>query len=212
LLHHTSSTQVSSTHQSTRMAAACRTPRNRAAPMPQPALRAKTRNRCGAGLGALLADLKQDGTLDQTLIVAVGGIRPHRRPGDTKRRPRPSCPAIGSLYGAKVVGTRAIGSTDPTGAAIADPGWSKGREVKPEDIEATIYSALCIDWTTLRHDDPLNCGFEFRFLVPYKMGTYNFLTGAVHFSLGFLGRGLPLAQLRRSLAFGEAHGRTPLDP
>ena len=28
------------------------------------------------------------------------------------------------------------------------------------DVEATIYSAMGIDWTTVRHDDPLGRGFE----------------------------------------------------
>jgi hypothetical protein len=36
--------------------------------------------------------------------------------------------------------------------------------VKPEDIEATIYSALGINWTTIRTDDPLGRGFEY---VPF---------------------------------------------
>ena len=42
-----------------------------------------------------------------------------------------------------------------------DPGWSQDRPIKPEDIEATIYSALGIDWTTVRRDDPLGRGFEY---------------------------------------------------
>jgi len=30
-----------------------------------------------------------------------------------------------------------------------------------QDVEATIYSALGIDWTTVRHDDPLGRGFKY---------------------------------------------------
>ena len=37
-------------------------------------------------------------------------------------------------------------------------------DIHPEDIEATIYSALGIDWTTIRRDDPLGRGFEY---VPF---------------------------------------------
>jgi hypothetical protein len=33
--------------------------------------------------------------------------------------------------------------------------------VRNEDISATIYSALGIDWTTVRRDDPLGRGFEY---------------------------------------------------
>ena len=42
-----------------------------------------------------------------------------------------------------------------------DPGWSRQRDVKPEDIEATIYSAMGINWTTIRYDDPFGRGFEY---------------------------------------------------
>ena len=45
------------------------------------------------------------------------------------------------------------------------PGWSRDRDIRPEDIEATIYSALGIDWTTVRRDDPLGRGFEY---VPFS--------------------------------------------
>ena len=60
-----------------------------------------------------------------------------------------------------------VGGTvqDSTGALIDDPGWSRQRQIRPEDIEATIYSALGIDWTIVRHDDPLQRGFEY---VPFS--------------------------------------------
>ena len=50
---------------------------------------------------------------------------------------------------------------------MVEPGWSLDRQIRPEDIEATIYSALGIDWTTVRHDDPLGRGFEY---VPTNQG------------------------------------------
>ena len=43
-----------------------------------------------------------------------------------------------------------------------DFGWSQSRYVYAEDIEATIYSAMGIDWTSVRHDDPLGRGFEYE--------------------------------------------------
>ena len=43
-------------------------------------------------------------------------------------------------------------------------------ELRVEDIACTVYSALGIDWTLERHDDPLGRGFEY---VPYaKDGVY----------------------------------------
>jgi len=41
------------------------------------------------------------------------------------------------------------------------PGWIQQRPVYAEDIAATIYSALGINYTTVRHDDPIGRGFEY---------------------------------------------------
>jgi hypothetical protein len=54
-----------------------------------------------------------------------------------------------------------IGATNATGAYTLDPGWERNRSIRPEDIAATIYSALGIDWTTVRYDDPFGRGFEY---------------------------------------------------
>ncbi len=118
-----------------------------------------------SGVGQLIADLKQDGTLDQTLIVAMGEfgrtVGPVNAGGGRDHLVQQSV----MFAGAKVTGKRAVGITDKTGANITDPGWSRNREAKPEDIEATIYSALGIDWTTVRRDDPFKRGFEY---VPFS--------------------------------------------
>jgi hypothetical protein len=53
----------------------------------------------------------------------------------------------GLIAGGGVGGGRAIGVTDETGGAIVDPGWKGQRPIYPEDIVATIYSALGIQWT-----------------------------------------------------------------
>lgn len=63
-----------------------------------------------------------------------------------------------------------IGKTDDAGRNATEFGWAANRDVRPEDVTSTIYSALGIDYTTVRHDDPLNRGFEY---VPFaKDGTY----------------------------------------
>jgi hypothetical protein len=117
------------------------------------------------GLSALLGDLKSSGQLDSTLVVAVG---------EFGRTVGPVTPAGGrdhylqlsSLFaGAGIRGGRAIGTTDATGSDTVDFGWSRQRYVRPEDIEATIYSALGINWTTVRYDDPFGRGFEY---VPFS--------------------------------------------
>jgi len=117
------------------------------------------------GVGALLADLKASGQLDSTLVVMMGEF------GRTVGKVTPAggrdhwLQMTVALAGAGIKGGRAIGSTDDTGAATLDPGWSRGRSVKPEDIEATIYSAMGINWTNVRYDDPFGRGFEY---VPFS--------------------------------------------
>jgi hypothetical protein len=72
--------------------------------------------------------------------------------------------------GGGVRGGRVIGKTDAAGDNVTDYGWSANRDVRPEDVTCTLYSALGIDYTTVRHDDPLGRGFEY---VPFaKDGTY----------------------------------------
>jgi len=116
------------------------------------------------GVSQLIADLKASGLYDSTLIVMAGEF------GRTVGR----LSAAGGrdhylqqfcvMGGAGIKGGRAIGSTDATGGATAESGWSRNRDIRPEDIEATIYSAMGIDWTTIRYDDPFGRGFEY---VPY---------------------------------------------
>ena len=117
------------------------------------------------GVSALLGDLKASGQLDNTLVVMMGEFG--RTVGKiTPAGGRDHYPQQSVIFaGAGVRGGRAIGSTDATGANSADYGWSRGRDIKPEDIEATIYSAMGINWTTVRYDDPFGRGFEY---VPFS--------------------------------------------
>jgi len=113
------------------------------------------------GLGQLISDLKGSGLFDSTLIVMAGEFG--RTVGPlTAALGRDHFPVQFAVFaGAGVAGGRALGATDATGANITDPGWSRQRVVRPEDIEATIYSALGINWTTIRMDDPLNRGYYY---------------------------------------------------
>jgi uncharacterized protein (DUF1501 family) len=96
----------------------------------------------GRTVGALNNQQGRDHNLRMTTLWAGGGVR----------------------------GGQVIGQTDATGNNVTDYGWSGGRDIRPEDVTCTIYSALGIDYTTVRHDDPLNRGFEY---VPFaKDGTY----------------------------------------
>jgi hypothetical protein len=114
-----------------------------------------------AGMGALLTDLQTDGLLNQTLIVAqgefgrtVGGLN-----GNSGRDHYQQQAML--FAGAGIRGGRAIGVTDAIGARTTEPQWSRDRDIRPEDVEATIYSALGIDWTTLRQDKRFGRGYEY---------------------------------------------------
>ena len=126
------------------------------------------------GVSALLSDLQSSGLLNETLIVMVG---------EFGRTPGAITPALGRDHyvlqtvvfaGAGVTGGKVIGATSADGSTVTDFGWSGSngsgpRYVYPEDVEATIYDAMGIDWTTIRHDDPFHRGFEY---VPLSVGNY----------------------------------------
>jgi hypothetical protein len=105
--------------------------------------------------------------LDETLIVAKGEFG--RTVGNiTSQQGRDHYFVHSALFaGGGVRGGKVIGATSDDGRFISDPAWSQQRPVGPEDIAATIYSALGIDYTTTRHDDPLGRGFEY---VPSNTG------------------------------------------
>jgi hypothetical protein len=102
--------------------------------------------------------------LDETLIVIMGEFGRTTGPTNTQGGRDHFLQQSAVFAGGGVKGGRPIGKTDPTGSYVVDPGWERDRPVRPEDIAATIYSALGIDWTTVRYDDPFKRGFEY---VPF---------------------------------------------
>lgn len=117
------------------------------------------------GFSALLDDLDAAGLLSQTLIVMVGEFG--RTVGKlTAQLGRDHFLQQFAVFaGGGVKGGQALGATDDSGSDTVDYGWSRNRYVRPEDIEATIYSAMNINWTTVRRDDPFGRGFEY---VPFS--------------------------------------------
>jgi uncharacterized protein (DUF1501 family) len=113
------------------------------------------------GLSTLIGDLKANGLFDTTMIVMFGEFG--RTVGPiTAQLGRDHWPQQFCFFaGGGIKGGTLVGQTDAQGRDTIDFGWSQKRYVYPEDIEATIYSALGIDWTTVRHDDPLGRGFEY---------------------------------------------------
>ncbi|HYU25929.1 MAG TPA: DUF1501 domain-containing protein [Thermoanaerobaculia bacterium] len=126
---------------------------------------------------ALLADLagmpgSQAGKtlLDETLVVVLGEFG--RTVGALNaQQGRDHFLRMSVVFaGGGVKGNTVIGKTDDRGSAAVEFGTAANRDVRPEDVASTIYSAIGIDYTTVRHDDPLNRGFEY---VPFaKDGQY----------------------------------------
>lgn len=128
------------------------------------------------GLGALLTDLATTASassgrmlLDETLIVIVGEFGRTTGPITANGGRDHYLRMSAAFAGGGIRGGHAMGATDAVGSQAVDYG-SFDRDVRPEDIASTIYSALGIDYTTVRPDDPLGRGFEY---VPFaKDGIY----------------------------------------
>jgi hypothetical protein len=123
-------------------------------------------NQLDAALGALIADLKESNDFDSTLIVVMGEFG--RTPGELNlnggRDHHRNAMSV-MMAGGGTKGGRAIGITDRDGADVTTPGWKGDRPIYPEDIAATIYSALGINWTRSISDTPSGRRFEY---VPYS--------------------------------------------
>lgn len=93
------------------------------------------------GLAALLADLGQRGLLKKTLVVVMGEFgRSPKINRDGGRDHHSRCFSV-ALAGGGVRGGTVVGASDARGAEPAE------RPVKPEDLSATIYQCLGIDYT-----------------------------------------------------------------
>jgi hypothetical protein len=128
------------------------------------------------GLGALLTDLSsqpgvQGGAtlLDETLIVAMGEFGRTVRTGNVvglnPNQGRDHFFQHFTMFaGGGSIGGRVVGETTAIGDAVKDPGWSQNRPVANEDIAASIYSAMGIDYTKTLYNDPYQRGFDY---VPF---------------------------------------------
>lgn len=121
-----------------------------------------------AAVAELLADMAAtkmpDGRslLERTLIVSMGEFG--RTPGDLtpgKGRDHHRFAMSALFAGGGVLGGRALGQTDEQGAKVIKPGWGKKRSMYTEDVAATIYSALGIDWSKQITNTPSGRVFDY---------------------------------------------------
>jgi hypothetical protein len=116
-------------------------------------------------LASLVQDLKGLNKLDRTLVCVMGEFG--RTPGNlTDIKGRDHWPAVrcGMWLGGGVKGGRVLGATDDQGAKITKFDWHMNRPMYPEDVTATIYSCLGIDWTKKLGGTP--SGREFVYVEP----------------------------------------------
>ena len=121
-----------------------------------------------AALGTLIDDLgaRTDAhgsrLLDKTLIVSMGEFG--RTPGplnETKGRLHWPQAGFALVAGANVSGGKVLGATDDQGGKVVETGWHKDRSIYPEDVLATLYSAMGIDWTKKITSTPSGRAFEY---------------------------------------------------
>lgn len=113
------------------------------------------------GFSALIADLKSSGLLRDTLVVMAGEFGRTVGPLSSSAGRDHYLQQFAVFAGGGTKAGKIIGQTNPAGSDASEFGWSRNRYVHPEDIEATILSAVGINWTTVRYDDPFNRGFEY---------------------------------------------------
>jgi hypothetical protein len=143
----------------------------RATPNPYPTTHQQASLELDSALAPLLDDLsgtkRTDGTslLDETLVVCMGEFG--RTPGPLSiSNGRDHFPgAFSALFaGGGVKGGRVLGKTDEMGARVVESGWHEKRPIYPEDVAATIYSAMGVDWGKTVQETP--SGRTFYYIEP----------------------------------------------
>jgi len=100
--------------------------------------------------------------IDKTLVVCMGEFG--RTPGalnDNQGRDHHDKAGFAVFAGAGVQGGRVLGATDQTAAEVIDPGWHRKRSIYPEDVIATIFSTMGVDWKKKLVDTPSGRHFEY---------------------------------------------------
>lgn len=131
-------------------------------------------------LAAMLEDLSQapgkrgGSLLDETLVVVTGEFG--RTPGplssnDGRNHYQYAWSAL--VAGGGVVPNQAFGGTDPEGWFINDPFWNRGRNITINDLIATMYSSLGVDWSKEIQDTPSGRVYEYTPKVNGQPGYYD---------------------------------------
>jgi hypothetical protein len=109
-----------------------------------------------------MTDKKGRTLLDKTFIVGMGEFG--RTPGDVnpnKGRDHHRYASTTVFAGAGVKGGRVLGATDEIGGKVVQSGWHQDRSIYTEDVMATIFSVLGIDYTKRITNTPSGREFEY---------------------------------------------------
>lgn len=98
------------------------------------------------GMSALLDDLESAGLLDETLVILIGEFGRTPKISDKAGRDHWGYCFSGLFAGAGVKGGQVIGKSDAMGA------YPLTKSFTPDDLGATVYSALGIDPESTIHD------------------------------------------------------------
>jgi len=127
------------------------------------------KNEFDPGVAALIGDLNSNGLLKETLVVIAGEFGRTVGPLSPQGGRDHFMQQFAVFAGAGIKAGRVIGATNADGSDVSEYGWKYNRYIRIEDIEATMYSALGIDWTK-QVDTPFGRSYEY---VPFaKEGTY----------------------------------------
>ncbi len=101
--------------------------------------------------------------LDETMVVMITEFG--RTPGPlngVKGRHHYNAAYLSLFAGGGVKGGRIIGKTDAAGEQVVESGWKYPKaQIKTENIYASIYSALGIDWRTQITDTPSKRAYRY---------------------------------------------------
>lgn len=119
-------------------------------------------------LTALLTDLEEKKTadgrslLDKTFVVSMGEFGRTGGPLTVNAgRDHNRFAMTGLFAGAGTLGGQVFGATDEQGNKVVRADWNQKRSIYPEDVVATIYSQLGIDWTKKITNTPSGRAFEY---------------------------------------------------
>jgi hypothetical protein len=136
-------------------------------------------SRVDQGLTALLEDLaslpgheKGKSLLDETLVIATSEFGRMPYMNSAAGRDHFAKAFTSMLVGGGVKGGRIVGKTNEDGSECLSPGWKHKEQPSFDNLVATFYSALGIDWTKVVSNTPSGRDYEYVQSAPLGESTF----------------------------------------